>query len=45
MVEAGKKLGTKIEYIEVPKGGHVDIAIPNFAPMFAFFNKLVPGTS
>ena len=45
MVEAGKKLGTKIEYIEVPKGGHVDIAIPNFAPMFAFFNKLVPGTN
>jgi predicted peptidase len=42
MVEAGKKLGAKIEYIEVPKGGHVDIAIPNFAPMFGFFKKLVP---
>ena len=37
MVEAGKKLGMKIEYIEVPNGSHVDIAVPNFAPMFEFF--------
>ena len=37
MVEAGKKLGMKIEYVEVPNGSHVDIAIPNFGKMFAFF--------
>jgi predicted peptidase len=37
MVEAGKKLGMKIEYVEVPNGNHVDIAVPNFGKMFAFF--------
>jgi pimeloyl-ACP methyl ester carboxylesterase len=37
MVEAGRKLGMKIEYVEVPGGSHVDIAVPNFGPMFAFF--------
>ena len=39
MVEAGKKLGTPIVYVEVPKGSHVDIAVPNFAPMLDFFVK------
>ena len=39
MVEAGKKAGAKIEYIEVPGGSHVDIAVPNFAPMLDFFAK------
>ena len=39
MVEAGKKLEVKIEYIEVPGGGHVDIAVPNFGKMFDFFAK------
>ena len=39
MVEAGKKAGAKIEYIEVPGGSHVDIAVPNFAPMLEFFAK------
>lgn len=37
MVEAGRKLGMKIEYVEVPNGNHVDIAIPNFGKMLAFF--------
>ena len=37
MVEAGRKLGMKIEYIEVPNGSHVDIAMPNFGGMFEFF--------
>jgi len=39
MVEAGKKAGAKIEYIEVPGGSHIDIAVPNFAPMLDFFAK------
>ncbi|MBI2687994.1 MAG: prolyl oligopeptidase family serine peptidase [Acidobacteria bacterium] len=39
MVEAGRKAGAKIEYVEVPNGSHVNIAIPNFAPMFDFFAK------
>lgn len=37
MVEAGRKLGMKIEFVEVPNGSHVDIAVPNFGKMFAFF--------
>ena len=39
MVEAAKKLGTPHVYVEVPKGSHVDIAVPNFAPMLDFFLK------
>ena len=39
MVEAGKKAGAKIEYIEVPGGSHVDIAIPNFPVILDFFAK------
>ncbi|MBY0504201.1 MAG: prolyl oligopeptidase family serine peptidase [Bryobacteraceae bacterium] len=39
MVEAGKKAGAKIEYIEVPGGSHTDIAVPNFGPMLEFFAK------
>ena len=39
MVDAGRNLGMRIEYIEVPNGSHVDIAIPNSGPMFAFFAK------
>ena len=37
MVEAGKKAGTKIVYVEVPGGGHSDIVVPQFAPMLDFF--------
>jgi predicted esterase len=45
MVEAGRKAGTKIEYIEVHGGSHVDIAIPNFPAIFDFFGKqLRPAT-
>lgn len=39
MVEAGKKAGAKIEYVEVPGGSHTDIAVPNFGPMLDFFAK------
>jgi len=39
MVEAGRKLDARIEYVEVPGGNHVDIAVPNFGGMFDFFAK------
>lgn len=39
MVAAAKKWGTPHVYVEVPKGSHVDIAVPNFAPMLDFFVK------
>jgi predicted peptidase len=39
MVEAGKKAGANIVYVEVPGGSHVSVAEPNFAPMLDFFAK------
>ena len=39
MVEAGKKIGVPITYVEVPGGSHVSVAEPNFAPMLDFFAK------
>lgn len=39
MVEAGKKVGATITYVEVPGGNHVDIVVPNIAGMFEFFAK------
>ncbi len=39
MVEAGKKLGAPITYVEVPGGSHVSVAQPAFAPMIEFFKK------
>lgn len=39
MVEAGKKAGAPITYVEVPGGSHVSVAEPNFAPMLDFFAK------
>jgi predicted esterase len=39
MVEAGKKAGANIVYVEVPGGSHVSVAAPQFAPMFDFFLK------
>lgn len=39
MVEAGKKAGAPITYVEVPGGSHVSVAQPAFAPMFDFFAK------
>jgi pimeloyl-ACP methyl ester carboxylesterase len=39
MVEAGKKAGANITYVEIPGGSHVDVAAPQFAPMLDFFAK------
>ncbi|HLG96170.1 MAG TPA: prolyl oligopeptidase family serine peptidase [Bryobacteraceae bacterium] len=39
MVEAGKKAGANITYVEVPGGSHVSVAEPSFAPMLDFFAK------
>jgi dipeptidyl aminopeptidase/acylaminoacyl peptidase len=39
MVEAGKKAGANIVYVEVPGGNHTSIAVPNIGPMFDFFAK------
>jgi predicted peptidase len=39
MVEAGKKAGAPIVYVEVPGGSHVSVAQPAFAPMIEFFKK------
>jgi predicted esterase len=39
MVEAARKAGAVIEYIEVPGGNHIDIVIPNLPAMFDFFAK------
>jgi predicted esterase len=39
MVEAGKKAGANITYVEVPGGSHVSVAEPNFTPMLEFFAK------
>jgi poly(3-hydroxybutyrate) depolymerase len=38
MVERMKQLGIEHKYIEVPGGGHSDIAQPNLPAMFEFFN-------
>jgi predicted peptidase len=38
MVEALRKLEAEVTYIEVPGGGHSDIAPPNMAQIFEFFN-------
>src|SRR5260370_1446827 len=37
MVEAGRKAGAKIVYVEVPGGSHIDIVVPQFGPMLDFF--------
>jgi len=39
MVEAGKKAGAKITYVEVPGGSHTSIAAPEFGNMLDFFAK------
>jgi predicted esterase len=36
MVEAGKKAGANIVYVEVPGGSHVSVAAPQFGPMLDF---------
>jgi predicted peptidase len=39
MVEAGRKAGATIVYVEVPGGSHSGVAASAIAPMFAFFVK------
>jgi predicted esterase len=39
MVEAGKKLGTEIKYIEVPGGDHGSVVAPNFPVVFDWFDS------
>ena len=39
MVEAGKKAGANIVYVEVPGGSHVGVAAPAFAGMLDFFAR------
>jgi predicted peptidase len=39
MVEAGKKAGAEIVYVEVPGGSHVGVAAPAFAGMLEFFAR------
>jgi predicted esterase len=38
MVEAAKKLGIEINYIEVPGGSHTDVPGPNMSAIFDFFD-------
>ena len=38
MVEAGKKLGAEIKYIEVPGGDHGSVVAPNFPAVFEWFD-------
>jgi predicted esterase len=37
MVEAGKKAGAQIVYVEVPGGSHTSVAAPQMGPMLDFF--------
>lgn len=37
MVDAARKLGAEVEYIEVQGGGHVEIFMPAMPKVFAFF--------
>jgi dienelactone hydrolase len=37
MVEAARKLGTEVKYIEVPGGTHDNVVFPNLAQIFEFF--------
>ena len=37
MVEAGKKAGAHITYVEVPGGNHGSVVAPQFGPMLDFF--------
>ena len=39
MVEAGKKAGTNIVYVEVPGGSHTGVAAPQFGAILDFFAK------
>jgi poly(3-hydroxybutyrate) depolymerase len=39
MVAEMKKQGVQVQYIEVPKGNHIDIVVPNLGAVFNFFDK------
>jgi len=39
MVEAGKKAGARITYVEVPGGSHTSVAAPQMGPMLDFFKS------
>jgi predicted peptidase len=45
MVEAGKKAGANIVYVEVPGGNHMSVVAPQFAPMLEFFAKQNKGVA
>jgi predicted esterase len=38
MVEAARKLGIEVKYIEVPKGSHVNVVVPTFKDVFDWFD-------
>ena len=38
MVEAAKKNGAEVKYIEVPGGSHVGVAVPTFKDVFDWFD-------
>ena len=39
MVDAGKKAGANIVYVEVPGGNHMSVVAPNFGPILDFFAR------
>ena len=43
MVEAAKKGGIEVVYVEVPGGSHISVAAPQFGPMLDFFAKQAKG--
>jgi predicted esterase len=45
MVEAGKKAGANIVYVEVPGGNHMSVVAPQFAPMLEFFARQKKGAA
>jgi poly(3-hydroxybutyrate) depolymerase len=45
MVAEMKKQGVQVQYIEVPKGNHMDIVVPNLGVVFDFFDKHRKATS
>jgi hypothetical protein len=45
MVEAARKLGIDIKYIEVPGGSHISIAVPAFKDVYDWFDSHRRGAS
>ncbi|HLK50995.1 MAG TPA: prolyl oligopeptidase family serine peptidase [Bryobacteraceae bacterium] len=44
MVEAARKDGIDVVYVEVPGGSHISVAAPQFGPMLDFFARQAKGT-